>query len=118
MPLRVVVVALGGPAFEGQVTTRSAVQLARASAMYADQVLLISPWADIAGRLHGFKESSDTLKRLWETIATDPQARELLTGDPAMAQNVGCAVQPPAGHRCPGVRADRLGGTRRPVAAT
>lgn len=86
MPLRVVVVALGGPVAEGQVTTRSAVQLARASAMYADQVLLISPWADIAGRLHGFKESSDSLKRLWETIATDPRARELLADGPATAQ--------------------------------
>lgn len=84
MQLRVVIVSLGGPVSAGRVTTRSALQMARASAMYADQILLVSPWADVAERLHGIRQQSSTIKALWQKIAEDPRLSEVITDDPAL----------------------------------
>jgi hypothetical protein len=86
--LTVAIVALGNAVTAGKVELRSELSLARSSILYADEILMFSPWADLAKESIALRETLHG-PEIWGTLAANPELRDRLAGSPETARILG-----------------------------
>jgi len=78
--MTVAIVALGNPVKAGVVELRSELSLARSAVLYADEIVLFSPWADLARETIALRESLHA-PEIWGALADNPQILRDLSPD-------------------------------------
>ena len=78
--LTIVVVSFGAPVAQGSVDVRSALALTRSSVLFADRVVLFSPWADVTRMALELAES-DNARKMLEVLSQRPDVLAELIKD-------------------------------------
>jgi hypothetical protein len=97
-PLTTVVVALGDPVAREEFSLRSELVLARSSVLYADRVVLFSPWTDLARKAFEFRQRIGG-PEIWGALADEPELRARISSSPDVAGVLGQIASIVAGQR-------------------